>query len=206
MTKTTTLIVAALAALLLVGSATPAAARSHRSNCVHLSEITQPNGGYGFRPYFLGIGSSWFHKRPTVPIPPATSGWCAFTQAYADLAGKASTDEARFYALYRAFPLHPTKAQWTLRFKPLALAAATTDADLAALVAKDAVDEAAAFNKQNNCGIPPNPPNLCDNEDLPWTAESVLSGGTGKTLLSRYAADRAWLIATSRAPYGAPIK
>lgn len=204
MTKTTTLLCAAFAALLLAGSATPAAA-APRSNCVALFQIERPNGN-GFRPYFLAIGSRWFHKRPVAAIPPATSGWCAFTQAYADLAGKTTDDELRFYKLYLAFPLHPTKAQWALRFKPLALAAAAADADLAALIAKDAVDQAAAFNVQEHCGVAPNPPNLCDNQNLPWTADSVLSGGTGKTMIGRLAADRAWLLSTSRAAYGATIR
>lgn len=102
-----------------------------REDCSHnpssAYNAISSNAEYGFRPYLLGIGTSWWRGKERLAAP-----WVVNASQVAlcgDAARKVYADQQRFYVLLRAFPLKPTRAQWQARFRPLMQAAIVADTD-----------------------------------------------------------------------------
>lgn len=120
----------AIAVIVVIGAVivTTDVARGATADCVGdpALNVAAYNAEYGFRPYLLGIGTSWWQGKSRIAAVP-TSQPCGTS------AVKAQADQQRFYVLLRAFPAKPTKAQWKARFKPLVQAAIVADQDFLTL-------------------------------------------------------------------------
>lgn len=104
-----------VAAIILV-----ATAKGATGECVPFTNAVSFNADFGLEPYLLNIGTpSWSGKQRLAMAPKATA--CDPNVQQAVVA------QQHFYVLLRAFPQHPTKAQWQARYQPLMQAAIATD-------------------------------------------------------------------------------
>lgn len=99
------------------------------------------NSEYGFRPFIVGIGSSWWKGKQRLAAVANSPKPCD------PVAAKAYADQQRFYVLLRAFPAKPTKGQWQARFVPLMHAATAADGDFLTIISGPASATAIADRK-----------------------------------------------------------
>lgn len=196
-------VMAAVVALSLAGAG-QAAVRS--DPCLgsggHAAQtVMDANIRLGFRGYFSGIGTASFRKEPQPSAALLGAGKLCGSSAVVAAAATARSDQSRFYVLYRAFPSRPSKAQWVSRFHSLVMQAAKVDADFLALLKVMAIDEIASERASLHCGVPPNPPNICDNETEVNTVAGFLANE--KPTLDAVAADRTWLLKEARVSFPA---
>jgi len=97
---------------------------SHNPASAH--NVIFTNAEYGFKPYLLGLGQTWWRGKERAVY---YQGQQATVTLCGDQARQLAAGQTRFYVMLRAFPAKPTRAQWKARFRSLMQAAIALDAE-----------------------------------------------------------------------------
>jgi len=95
--------------------------------CAPFTNAVSFNADFGLEPYLVNIGTPSWDGKQRIALAPTQTACDPNVQ-------QAVNVQQRFYVLLRAFPQHPTKAQWNARYQPLMQAAIATDTAILTVV------------------------------------------------------------------------